>query len=89
MIFSTGIGNPQRFPFVPVLKVSGNHKTLKCLSDYIDKYVKLLEKGTECLDHAEQDIYKEIKAITSGKMTKAEVLGCGQFSIIFTIGPVI
>jgi len=89
IIFSTGIGAPQGFPFVPVLKISGNPQTQRCLADHIDKVVQLPEKGTDSLAQAGQDIFDEIRAIASGKKTKAEVLGYGQFSNIFTVGPVI
>ena len=89
IIFSTGIGAPQGFPFVPVLKISGNPQTQKCLADHIDKVIQLPEKGADSLAKAGQDLFDEIKAIASGKKTKAEVLGYGQFSNIFTVGPVI
>ncbi|MEA3454566.1 MAG: UxaA family hydrolase [Candidatus Caldatribacteriota bacterium] len=89
IIFSTGIGAPQGFPFVPVLKITGNPKTEKYLSDHIDKFIKLPEEGENTIAQAGEEIYEEIKAIASGKKTKAEVLGYGQFSNIFTIGPVI
>lgn len=89
IIFSTGIGAPQGFPFIPVLKITGNPQTQKYLSDHIDKFIKLPEKGEDSIAQAGQEIYEEIKAIASGKKTKAEVLGYGQFSNIFTIGPVI
>jgi len=89
IIFSTGIGAPQGFPFVPVLKISGNPQTQRCLADHIDKVIQLPEKGADSLAKAGQDLFEEIKAIASGKKTKAEVLGYGQFSNIFTVGPVI
>lgn len=89
IIFSTGIGAPQGFPFVPVLKITGNPNTGKYLSDHIDKFIKLPEKGENTIAQAGEEIYEEVKAIASGKKTKAEVLGYGQFSNIFTIGPVI
>ena len=89
IIFSTGIGAPQGFPFVPVLKISGNPKTERYLSDHIDKFIKLPEEGENTIAQAGEEIYEEIKAIASGKKTKAEVLGYGQFSNIFTVGPVI
>jgi altronate dehydratase large subunit len=89
IIFSTGIGAPQGFPFVPVLKISGNPQTQRCLADHIDKVIQLPEKGADSLAQAGQDLFDEIKAIASGKKTKAEVLGYGQFSNIFTVGPVI
>jgi altronate dehydratase len=61
----------------------------KYLSDHIDKFIKLPEEGENTIAQAGEEIYQEIKAIASGKKTKAEVLGYGQFSNIFTVGPVI
>jgi altronate dehydratase large subunit len=88
-MFSTGIGAPQGFPFVPVLKITGNPHTQKYLSDHIDKFIRFPEKGEDSIAQAGQEIYEEIKATASGKKTKAEVLGYGQFSNIFTVGPVL
>jgi len=48
-----------------------------------------MEEGENTIAQAGEEIYEEIKAIASGKKTKAEVLGYGQFSNIFTVGPVI
>jgi len=73
----------------PVLKISGNSQTQKCLSDHIDKVVQLSEKGADSLAQVGEDIYEEIKAIASGKKAKAEVLGYGQFSNIFIVGQTI
>ena len=87
IIFSTGIGAPQGFPFVPVLKITGNPNTGKYLSDHIDKFIKLPEEGENTIAQAGEDIYEEIKAIASGKKTKAEVQGYGQFSNILTVRP--
>jgi len=89
IIFTTGIGAPQGFPFVPVLKVTGNPNTYKKLYDHIDVYIEIPEKGEDKIKGAGEDIFNELKKIASGKKTKSEVLGYGQFSNIFTVGPVI
>ena len=36
ILFATGIGAPQGFPFVPVVKICGNRKTVEKLVDFID-----------------------------------------------------
>jgi altronate dehydratase large subunit len=89
IIFTTGIGAPQGFPFVPVLKVTGNPNTYKKLYDHIDVYIEIPVKGEDKIKGAGEDIFNELKKIASGKKTKSEVLGYGQFSNIFTVGPVI
>jgi len=89
IIFTTGIGAPQGFPFVPVLKVTGNPNTYKKLYDHIDIYIEIPEKGENKIQEAGKEIFEELQKIASGKKTKSEVLGYGQFSNIFTVGPVI
>ncbi len=89
VIFTTGIGAPQGFPFIPVLKVTGNPGTHKKLHDHIDMYIEIPEKGVDKIKRAGDMIFKELKKIASGKETKSEIMGYGQFSNIFTVGPVI
>jgi len=89
IIFTTGIGAPQGFPFVPVLKVTGNPNTYKKLYDHIDIYIEIPEKGENKIQEAGKEIFEALEKIASGKKTKSEVLGYGQFSNIFTVGPVI
>ena len=83
--FTTGLGAPQGFPFVPVVKITGNPITYKQLLDHIDIFVELGDKANQ----AGQAIYKEILAVASGKQTKAEIINYGNFPNIFTAGPVI
>lgn len=39
ILFTTGRGAPQGFPFVPVVKTTGNENTWQCLQEHIDCYV--------------------------------------------------
>jgi len=86
IVFSTGLGAPQGFPLAPVIKITGNPKTYQNLSDYLDLFVEL---GKEGITRLGAEIYQEILTVASGKKTKAEVLGYGNFPNIFTVGPVI
>jgi len=52
ILFSTGLGAPQGFPFVPVLKISGNRNTVVKLSDFIDMDVAGIILGSETLEQA-------------------------------------
>ena len=87
IIFSTGLGAPQGFPLVPVIKVTGNPNTYNQLPDHLDVFVELGNGNT--IAEMGQTLYQEALAVASGKQTKAEIIGYGNFPNIFTIGPVI
>ncbi len=84
ILFSTGIGAPQGFPFVPVIKVTANPNTYRRLSDHMDLCVDI----GSAADHRElgQAVFEETMAVASGKKTKAEVLGYGSFPDIWVTG---
>lgn len=84
ILFATGIGAPQGFPFVPVVKVTANPKTYAHLPDHMDVYVDIFgEAGMEELGAM---IYRETLEVASGKKTKAEALGYGGFPDIWIPG---
>jgi altronate dehydratase large subunit len=85
--FTTGLGAPQGFPFVPVIKITGNHTTYKQLPEHLDIFVELTDKTG--LMKAGWEIYNQVLAVASGKQSKAERINYGNFPNIFTIGPVI
>jgi len=89
IIFSTGLGAPQGFPFVPVIKVTGNPITYERLTVHIDVFVELADKAGSDIARAGQALYQEVLAVASGKQTKAEIINYGNFPNIFTVGPVI
>jgi len=89
IIFSTGIGAPQGFPFIPVIKVTGNPITNERLSEHIDMFIELADKVSSGIARAGQALYQEVLAVASGKQTKAEILKYGSFPNIFTVGPVL
>ena len=89
IVFTTGLGAPQGFPFVPVIKITGNPITYENLSEHIDMFVGLSDKAYGAVAQAGQAVYEEVLAVASGKQTKAEIIGYGNFTNIFTIGPVL
>lgn len=84
ILFSTGIGAPQGFPFVPVIKVTANPNTYQRLLDHMDLYVDITAKA----DPRElgRAIFEETLAVASGKKTKAEALDYGNFPDIWIPG---
>jgi len=89
IVFTTGRGAPQGFPFVPVIKVTGNELTWKKMQDHMDLSVHGVMNGEESLKQAGQRIYERILDSASGVETKAEVSGYVQAMDIYVTGPVI
>jgi len=87
--FTTGRGAPQGFPFVPVVKITGNEKTWSKLRDHMDLDVSAVMRGEESLPKAGERIFQEILAVASGRLTKAEISGYTKAMDIYVTGPVI
>ncbi len=88
-LFSTGLGVPQGFPFIPVIKVSGNPNTYKRLPDHIDVLVEMTAGKSSALEATGRRLYQEVLAVASGKQTKAEILGYGGYPGLYTLGPIV
>ena len=89
IVFTTGLGAPQGFPLVPVIKVTGNPNTYKHLSEHMDAFVELGSKAEPGIAQVGKSIYSEMLAVASGRQTKAEISNYVNFPNIFTIGPVL
>ncbi len=87
--FTTGRGAPQGFPFVPVVKITGNEKTWNNLRDHMDLSVSGVMSGELSLEDAGALIYERIEETASGALTRAELSGYVQAMDIFVTGPVI
>jgi len=87
--FTTGLGAPQGFPFVPVIKITGNERTQVRMRDHIDLSVAGVIEGSESLPQAGQRIFSEILQVAAGKPTKAELSGYTKAMDIYVLGPVI
>jgi len=73
--FPTGRGTPSGFPGVPVIKITGNPRTYERMKENIDINAGAVITAEKSLQQAGEEIYQEIIAVASGKMSKAEVLG--------------
>ena len=87
--FATGRGAPQGFPFVPVVKLTGNALTWERMRDHMDMSVAGVIEGTESLPEAGERLVKTILDVASGEKTRAEITGYTRAMDIYTIGPVI
>ncbi len=75
VVFTTGRGTPTGFPFVPVVKVTGNSFTYAKMKENID-----IDAGTIISENAEiqskgHEIFDFVLAVASGRKTQAEILG--------------
>ncbi|MFW5914685.1 MAG: galactonate dehydratase, partial [Thermoplasmatota archaeon] len=89
MCFTTGRGAPHGFPFMPIIKITGNPRTAAALEGHIDVDVSDVLAGDTTLDGAGQRILDSIISVASGERPKAEVMGYDQSMNIYATGPVI
>jgi altronate dehydratase large subunit len=87
ILFTTGLGATQGFPFIPVIKVTGNPITHERLPAHIDTYVDIMGESDFVVTRAAQNLYQEVLAVASGKQTKAEMVNYGDITNIVSIGP--
>jgi altronate dehydratase large subunit len=89
IVFATGRGAPQGFPFVPVLKITGSRTAATKMSDHIDMNLSAVIDGEDNIPDAGRRILDELVNIASGAMTKAEIFGYSNSMDIYMLGPVI
>ncbi|MEE4314844.1 MAG: UxaA family hydrolase [Desulfofustis sp.] len=87
--FATGRGAPQGFPFVPVVKLTGNARTWEKMRDHMDLSVAGIIDGSESLPVAGQRLVAALLDVASGKRTRAEITGYTRAMDIYVTGPVI
>jgi len=78
-LFPTGQGNVIGNPILPVLKVSGNPKTVAGMSEHIDVDVSQLLTGEINIDEAGDQLWEMTLRAACGRLMCAEVLGHREF----------
>ena len=86
-LFTTGRGAPNGNPVMPTIKLCGNSKTLKTMSEHIDVDVSSVIEETETIEAAGERLYQFAVEVASGKMTKCEILNFEGMEILIK-GPV-
>ncbi len=79
--FPTGQGNVIGNPIVPVIKISGNPKTLRTMGEHIDVDVTGVLRREQTLDTAGDALIDMIIRTSNGRLTAAEALGHREFSL--------
>jgi (2R)-sulfolactate sulfo-lyase subunit beta len=79
--FPTGQGNVVGNPIVPVIKISGNPRTLRTMSEHIDVDVTGVLSREQTIDQAGDALIEMIIRTANGRATAAEALGHREFSM--------
>jgi (2R)-sulfolactate sulfo-lyase subunit beta len=79
--FPTGQGNVVGNPIVPVIKISGNPRTLRTMAEHIDVDVTGVLRRDMTIDQAGDALIEMIRRTANGRHTAAEALGHREFSM--------
>jgi len=79
--FPTGQGNVVGNPIVPVIKISGNPRTLRTMAEHIDVDVTGVLTRKMTIDQAGDSLIEMIRRTSNGRLTAAETLGHREFSM--------
>ncbi|RXJ72863.1 D-galactarate dehydratase [Veronia nyctiphanis] len=80
-LFPTGQGNVIGNPIMPVLKITGNPRTVRTMSEHIDHDVSAILRHEMTLDQAGDLLIDMVIDTANGRHTCAEVLGHVEFSL--------
>jgi altronate dehydratase large subunit len=89
MCFSTGLGAPQGFPSMPVIKICGNPRTYERMEEDMDVNAGLIITGEKSIDEVADEVFAKILRVLGGEMTKNEAIGYFSAIDIHCLGPVI
>jgi (2R)-sulfolactate sulfo-lyase subunit beta len=79
--FPTGQGNVIGNPIVPVVKITGNPKTVRTMGEHIDVDVSGVLRRDMTLDQAGDSLIDMVVRTANGRLTAAESLGHREFSM--------
>jgi altronate dehydratase large subunit len=72
--FTTGRGNPTGFPFVPVIKVTGNDFCFQKMKADMDFNTGPIISGTATIQQMGEEFFNMVLKVANGEPTKAELL---------------
>ena len=77
--FPTGQGNVIGNPIVPVIKISGNPRTVRTMSEHIDVDVSGILRREMTISQAGDALIEMVVRTANGRLTAAEALGHREF----------
>jgi (2R)-sulfolactate sulfo-lyase subunit beta len=78
-LFPTGQGNIIGNPILPVVKISGNPRTVRTMREHIDVDVSGILRRELTMDQAGDLVLEAMLQTVNGRLTNAEVLGHREF----------
>jgi len=78
-LFPTGQGNVIGNPIEPVIKLTGNPKTMSTMAEHIDVDVSPVLQGEMTIDEAGDALLDMVVRTANGRLTAAEALGHREF----------
>ena len=78
-IFPTGQGNVIGNPIMPVIKITGNPRTVRLMSEHVDVDVSGVIRREITIDQAGDTLIDMIVRTANGRLTAAEALGHREF----------
>jgi altronate dehydratase large subunit len=80
--FTTGRGNPTGFPFVPVIKVTGNDFCFRKMEADMDYNTGPIIAGARTIKEMGEDFFNMVVRVASGEPVKAELMGGDELFVI-------
>ena len=77
--FPTGQGNVVGNPIVPVIKITGNPRTVRTMGEHVDVDVSGVLRREMTIDQAGDSLIEMIRRTANGRLTAAEALGHKDF----------
>ena len=77
--FPTGQGNVVGNPIVPVIKITGNPRTVRTMGEHVDVDVSGVLRREMTMDEAGDALIENIRRTANGRLTAAEALGHKEF----------
>ena len=77
--FPTGQGNVVGNPIVPVIKITGNPRTVRTMGEHVDVDVSGVLRREMTIDQAGDSLIEMIRRTANGRLTAAEALGHKEF----------
>lgn len=82
VVFTSGRGNPTGFPFVPVIKVTGNDIMYNKMKQNFDYNASGLITGENTLDEEGEKLFDLLLRVANGEQTTAEIIEADELFCI-------